>query len=113
MIRVLVSGVLAGALLALVPISPTPAGAVPLRISTVAGRGLTTGDQATTGSLSRPWGIVLDGAGNTFVVDSGKARVLRVSPAGLVTVVAGTGSHGYSGDSGPAIAAQLAAPRGL
>jgi len=36
-----------------------------------------------------------------------------VSPKGVVTFVAGTGSAGYSGDNGPAISAQLRYPTGI
>ena len=48
-------------------------------------------------------GLVTDSAGNLYVSDSiSKHWVLKVTPAGVVTTVAGTGSAGYSGDNGPA-----------
>ncbi len=61
-------------------------------------------------------GLATDSAGNLYVSDSdlnGIHRVLKVTPAGLVTPFAGTGSRGYSGDNGPAISAQLNQPNGL
>ena len=42
----------------------------------------------------------------------GQAPQLTVSP-GLITTVAGNGTYGDSGDGGPAIAAEIAAPSGL
>jgi sugar lactone lactonase YvrE len=56
-------------------------------------------------------GLTVDAAGNLFV--SGGNRVLRVSPDGTISTVAGTGSPGFSGDGGPAGAAELRYPRGL
>ena len=37
----------------------------------------------------------------------------KVSPAGIITTVAGIGTQGYSGDGGPAGSAQLIGPFGL
>jgi len=62
------------------------------------------------GVWNTPRGIALDPDGNVFVADSGLERVLRVDPAGGVTPVAGIGSPGFSGDGGPALAAELGFP---
>jgi uncharacterized protein (TIGR03437 family) len=65
--------------------------------------------------------VAVDDAGNLFFADtyvgfdgsqSGN-RVHKVSPAGVVTTIAGNGTHGFSGDGGPATSAQLSAPAGL
>jgi sugar lactone lactonase YvrE len=74
----------------------------------------------------RPWFpryLAFDSAGNLYVADGapsvvlggliGGCRIVRVSPVGAMTVVAGTGTCGFSGDGGPASAAQLADPQGL
>src|SRR5579871_1606940 len=46
--------------------------------------------------------VALDQAGNLYSTD-GFAQVIKISPTGTVTTVAGTGSLGYSGDNGPAV----------
>jgi sugar lactone lactonase YvrE len=58
-------------------------------------------------------GIALDTAGNLYISDYHNHRVRKVTPAGVIETVAGTGSPGYSGDSGPATAAQLRFPNGI
>jgi hypothetical protein len=40
-------------------------------------------------------------------------RILRVSPDGMITTVAGNGTRGFSGDDGPATAAELNSPTGV
>ena len=82
-------------------------------ITTVVGTGRTEfsddGDPAHQASLSMPYSIALDPAGNLFVVDTGSYRVRRIDAStGVITTVAGNGSYGFSGDGGPAIDATLA-----
>ncbi len=62
------------------------------------------------GAWSVPRGVAVDESGNIFVADTGLQRVLRVDVSGAVTPVAGTGSVGFSGDGGAALAAQLGFP---
>ncbi len=57
-----------------------------------------------------PHGIAQDSAGNTYVADTGNNRVLRYTAGGVMTVAAGTGTSGYSGDGALATAATLNAP---
>jgi sugar lactone lactonase YvrE len=53
-----------------------------------------------------PYGIAIEPSGT--VVFSDKAQVMRLDPrTGSVTVVAGTGEEGFSGDGGPAQSAKL------
>jgi hypothetical protein len=75
-------------------------------ISTVPGGGPAAG-------LSSPHGIAVDSLGNVYVADSGNNRIRMISPAGVATTVAGTGTPGFSGDGGPATSAQLDAPWGV
>jgi uncharacterized protein (TIGR03437 family) len=83
-------------------------------ISTVAGSGW-VGDNgpATSAILVQAEGIATDASGNLYVSDAANHRVRKLSPSGIITTVAGTGVAGFSGDGGPAVAAQLNAPYGL
>lgn len=64
--------------------------------------------------LSLPSGLVIDGAGNLYISDSGNNVVRRISAAsGVITTIAGTHTAGFSGDGGPAVSAQLDQPFGL
>jgi hypothetical protein len=51
--------------------------------------------------------------GGLLIADAAAARVRRVSPTGIITTVAGTGTRGISGDGGPATAAQIYDPQGV
>ena len=47
----------------------------------------------------------VDGAGNLFIADARSIR--KVDPSGIITTFAGNGTHGFSGDGGPATDASL------
>jgi len=84
-------------------------------ITTYAGNGLYgdsgDGGPATAARLNGPGGLAVDGEGNLFIADQYNHKVRRVDAAtGVITTYAGTGSSGYSGDGGPATAAQLYQP---
>jgi sugar lactone lactonase YvrE len=82
-------------------------------ISTVAGNGTFgfsgDGGPATSAQLSAE-GIALDQTGNLYIADISNRRVRKVSPAGIITTVAGTGTPGDTGDGGPASSAELYEP---
>jgi sugar lactone lactonase YvrE len=87
-------------------------------LSTVAGTGTTQGELGDGGSalaavLGAPSAVAVDNQGNIFIADSFNHRIRRVSAAGVITTVAGTGVRGGSGDGGPATAAQLNWPQGV
>jgi sugar lactone lactonase YvrE len=86
-------------------------------ISTVAGSGVSgySGDNglATSAKLAFPNAVATDAAGNLYISDSANQRIRKVSPAGIISTVAGNGSQGYSGDNVPAINATLSSPNGL
>jgi len=86
-------------------------------ISTIAGNGTYgySGDRgnATQAQLGSPRGIALDPAGNLYIADSNNFVVREVNSAGIIQTVAGNHSNGYSGDGGPATAAQLGLVQGI
>jgi hypothetical protein len=65
------------------------------------------GGNATSAQLKIPTTITRDAAGNVYFCDQLNHCVRRVSPAGIITTVAGNGSLGYAGDGGLATAARL------
>jgi uncharacterized protein (TIGR03437 family) len=83
-------------------------------IGTVAGNGIPSysgdGGPAAKAQLNTPTGVAVDDAGNIFIADTLNQRIRKISPAGMITTIAGNGSQGYSGDGGPAINAQLSWP---
>ena len=85
-------------------------------ISTVAGGGGSsyTGDggPATAAGLFAPQGIVFDATGNLYISDNNQA-IRVVNTAGIINTIAGNGTGGYSGDGGPATAAEINGPAGL
>ena len=68
------------------------------------------GGPATAARLLRPAGVAAEGAGGLLIADTGNNAIRRVSAAGVIGTPAGLGTPGYSGDGGPAVAAQLKAP---
>ena len=83
-------------------------------ITTVAGTGTAgfsgDGGAATAANLANPASVVADGMGNLYMADYGNNRIRQVTPSGIITTVAGNGSHGFSGDGGLATAAVLDNP---
>lgn len=68
---------------------------------------------STAASMGYPESIAFDSAGNAYIAESYASQILEVSTAGTVTVVAGNGTVGYSGDGGPATSAALGEPEGV
>jgi sugar lactone lactonase YvrE len=86
-------------------------------ITTFAGTGVAgfggDGGPATAAQLNNPFGVTI-ASGYLYIGDYGNNRVRRVDLAtGAITTFAGTGAAGFSGDGGPATAAQLNTPRFL
>jgi uncharacterized protein (TIGR03437 family) len=60
-----------------------------------------------------PYDIAVDIPGNLYVADRLNNRVRKIGLDGNITTVAGSGLPGYTGDGGPAMAAELALPSGV
>jgi len=71
------------------------------------------GGPATSAQLNKPEGVCVDGWGNIYIGDTENHRIRKVSLSGNISTVAGTGSHGFSGDGGLAINAELNKPNGV
>jgi hypothetical protein len=65
---------------------------------------------ATAAQLDTPSGVAPLPNGGYLIADTANNRVRAVSPTGIISTVAGTGTAGPGGDGGPATAAQLNAP---
>jgi serine/threonine-protein kinase len=79
----------------------TPAGTVP---------GFADGLPGTD-RFQSPCGVAVDRAGNLYVADLGNYRIRKVTPAGAVSTLAGTGEKGYQ--DGPGAVARFHSPCGL
>jgi trimeric autotransporter adhesin len=80
-------------------------------ISRVAGGGVAYGDgvPATAAALN-PVGLCFDTSGDLYIANGGFNNIRKVTPAGIISTVAGNGVDGFSGDGSAAIAAELAEP---
>jgi DNA-binding beta-propeller fold protein YncE len=63
------------------------------------------------GQAADPAGrLAYDRLGNLYIADSENNRIRKIDTAGIITTIAGTGTAGYSGDDGPAVAAEISRP---
>jgi uncharacterized protein (TIGR03437 family) len=86
-------------------------------ITNVAGTGVAgisgDGGRATEAQINIPMGVAIDRSGNLFVADQLNGRIRKITPDGVISTVAGTGTGGYAGDGGTATSAQLYNPCGV
>jgi len=83
-------------------------------VTTVAGGGCGcsgNGDNglAADATLDGPAGVAVDAAGSLYIAERDDGRVRKVS-GGVIATIAGNGTNGFSGDGGPATAAELYVP---
>jgi uncharacterized protein (TIGR03437 family) len=83
-------------------------------VNTVAGNGLYRfsgdGGPAASATLNLPGAVLADSKGNVFISEIAQNLIRKVAPDGTISVYAGSGLEGYSGDNGPAIQASLYFP---
>ncbi|HVV46375.1 MAG TPA: hypothetical protein VHC72_14280 [Bryobacteraceae bacterium] len=91
-----------------------PAGNTAPKISTFVGNtaGPFCGPTAHT-TLGAPAGLAFDSKGNLYIADFANSVVYQATGSGTLSVFAGNGTYGASGDGGPANKASLAAPVSL
>jgi hypothetical protein len=92
-------------------------------ISTIAGIGTWGGDTiggysgdggpATNAEINIPQGLAIDNSGNIYFADQYNNRVRKINTSGIITTLAGSDTSGFSGDGGPATAAELDSPFGV
>ena len=85
----------------------TPAG----QVSTFAGLATVSGSADGSGASARfayPYGLAIDGVGNLYVADMHNSQIRKISPAGVVTTLAGSGADGHA--DGPGAAASFSQP---
>jgi len=86
-------------------------------ITTIAGTGIAgfsgDGAAATAAQLNNPMGVAVDASGNIFIADYSNYRIREINTSGIISTVAGTGVLGYTGNNGPATAAELTYPQGI
>jgi uncharacterized protein (TIGR03437 family) len=91
-------------------------------VTTFAGNGIGTpetgafsgdGGLATKASLNNPTAVAVTASGDVYISDQHNQRIREVNRSGIITTIAGNGSAGYGGDSGPATKAKLNYPGGI
>ncbi len=90
----------------------TPGGTV----STIAGTGVAgnpTPGPATSSMVHSPQGIAVDASGNVYIGDSYAFDLLKVTPGGTLSVLAGTNSASGPTYGGPATSSAVRSPYGV
>ncbi len=71
------------------------------------------GGPGTSAQISQTRALAVDAAGNLYIADTYNYVIRKLTPDGIITTVAGSGTQGCSGDGGPATSAQLNLPWGI
>ncbi len=85
-------------------------------VSTLAGQAGVKGAADGTGTgatFNMPYGIVADAGGNVYVADFGNDLIRRITPAGVVTTIAGKSGLFHAYEDGTGSSAHFFGPAGL
>ncbi len=83
-------------------------------ITTVAGGGPAgAAVSPTAASIGAPAAVRKDSLGNTYILDNDFGRVYKVDTSSHLSVFAGNGVTGFSGEGGPAVDAAMSGPSGM
>ena len=87
----------------------TPAGVV----TTFAGSGSmgSADGTGTAASFNTPWSLAIDAGGTLYVTDAGNNKIRKITTAGVVSTLAGSGSIGSA--DGPGATASFKSPAGI
>ncbi|HEY9173926.1 MAG TPA: NHL repeat-containing protein [Verrucomicrobiae bacterium] len=87
----------------------------PYTFTTLAGLAGSAGSTDGSGGDARfdfPWGVAVDDTGNIYVADAGNSTIRKMTPAGVVTTLAGLAGYRDSSD-GTGSAARFNSPYGV
>src|SRR5437588_244910 len=88
---------------------------IPYTFKTLAGPAASIGSADGTGNAARffsPYGVAIDSSGNVYVADEFNSTIRKITPAGMVTTLAGLAGNPWSAD-GTGSAARFAYPSGV
>jgi DNA-binding beta-propeller fold protein YncE len=79
-------------------------------VSTLAGSGVGGYQDGASAKFNNPYGVAVDSSGNVYVADYSTNRIRKITPAGVVSTLAGTsGEPGYEDGA----SAQFSSPTGV
>ena len=83
------------------------------QVITLAGSGQSgyADGEGTSARFSTPYGVAVDAVGNVYVSDTGNHRIRKITSAGQVTTLAGSGQSGYADGTGTST--QFYSPHGV
>jgi uncharacterized protein (TIGR03437 family) len=88
-------------------------------ITTIVGMGPSSpafsgdGGLAINALANDPQGVTVDNAGNVYFTDEDNERIRMISPAGIITTIAGDGTKNFTGDGGPSANSEVDLPEGI
>ena len=74
--------------------------------------GTPTEGPATSSDMGNITALAVDSSSNVYLADAGNSEIYKVTPAGQLTIFAGTGNRGRA-TAGPATGSDLSVPQGL
>jgi NHL repeat len=90
----------------------SPAGMLSIVTGVNGSSGPPTPGPATSSTLDEPYAVAVDANGNVYVADTTNNEVEEVTPSGILSIVAGTGTSGPP-TPGPATSSDLDFPEGV